>query len=289
MPASIRKVKSRINATRKTSQITKAMHMVSASKLKSAERGIKAYRPLMNKIEEIIGNIVHNMDDLKHPLLEERKVKKTCYLVISSDRGLAGPFNSNVFKSLLKETKKHQSRNEFIIAPLGYKAFVFSKKMNYPMVQSDFVPLKDDVEFLDIAEIIRKIIYMYMSQQIDRVVIIYNRFINTITQSPEAKILLPITEKFNSTTKNLIYDFDGGVAGILNTVLPMYIEDLIYGCILDSKASEHASRMTAMKNATDNAEDVMAKLELLYNRARQSAITLELTDIIGGANAISDN
>ncbi|HOI46243.1 MAG TPA: ATP synthase F1 subunit gamma [Bacilli bacterium] len=289
MPASIRKVKSRINATRKTSQITKAMHMVSASKLKGAERGIKAYRPLMNKIEEIIGNIVHNMDDLKHPLLEERKVRKTCYLVISSDRGLAGPFNSNIFKTLLKEVSKHTSKNEYVVAPLGYKAFIFSKKMNYPMVQTEFVPLKDDVEFLDIAETIRKIIYMYMSQQIDRVVIIYNRFINTIAQSPETKILLPITEKFNSSTKHLIYDFDGGVGQILNTVLPMYIEDLIYGCILDSKASEHASRMTAMKNATDNAEDVMAKLELLYNRARQSAITLELTDIIGGANAISEN
>jgi F-type H+-transporting ATPase subunit gamma len=289
MAASIRKVKNRINATKKTSQITKAMHMVSASKLKSAERGIKAYRPLMYKIEEIIANIVNNIDDVKHPLLEERKVRKTCYLVISSDRGLAGPFNSNVFKSLLKEVANHKSNKEFCVAPLGYKAFSFCKKMNYQMVKNEFVPLKDDVEFLDIEDIIRKVILMYMSKEIDRVVIVYNRFINTITQNPEVKILLPITEKFTSKTKDLIYDFDGGVAGILNTVLPMYIEDLIYGCILDSKASEHASRMTAMKNATDNAQEVIASLELLYNRARQSAITLELTDIIGGANAISDN
>jgi len=289
MGASIRKVKNRINATRKTSQITKAMHMVSASKMKSAERNIKAYRPLMNKIEEIIANVVHNAEDLKHPLLESRKVRKTCYIVISSDRGLAGPFNSNVFKALLKELAKHTSTKEFCIAPLGYKAYSFCKKMKYPTIQNEMVHLKDDVEFMDISDVIRKVIIMYISGEIDRVVILYNRFVNTLNQTPEPKTLLPITEKFTSKTKHLNYEFEGGIGEIINTILPIYIEDLIYGCILDSKASEHASRMTAMKNATDNAEEVMGQLELLYNRARQAAITLELTDIIGGANAISDN
>ena len=128
---------------------------------------------------------------------------------------------------------------------------------------------------------------MYLNGEVDKVVLIYNHFINTLSIEPTMKQILPINDDFsnNENNNNHIYDYEGGINSILDTILPLYIENLVYGIILDSKASEHASRMTAMKNATDNAKDVITKLEIVYNRARQSAITLELTDIIGGANA----
>ena len=283
MAASIKVIKSKIQATKKTSQITKAMNMVSASKLKGAEKAITNYLPFIKKIESIVANLV-SADDVSHPLLEQKDVENTCYIIVTSERGLAGPFNSNIFKLLDKTIKDGD-----YVATLGTKGYLHAMKKKYPLVNDEIVMLRDDVRFEDVNSIVLKVIKLYLEGKVDCVKVVYNHFVNTLTQVSSIKQMLPIDISSLESSQNSIYDFEGGVESILDEVLPLYIENLVYGLILDSKASEHAARMTAMSSATDNASELISKLELIYNRARQAAITLELTDIIGGANAASSN
>lgn len=289
----MREIKSRITATKKTSQITKAMHMVSASKLKRAERSIKGFRPLMYRLREMIDNLLQT-DDVSHPMLTVREVKKTCYIIVSSDRGLAGPYNSAVFKAFMAHVKEHhQSNDEFLVATIGHKAHSFVRRMGYERVNKEAINVRDDIQFIDFTSVTREFMNEYLHDKIDEIIVFYNHFINTITQEVAQHQLLPITngnvkEKEEDTGGlKLIYNYEPSPQLIIDHLLPMYVENTLYGIILDAKASEHASRMTAMKSATDNAEEVIQTLQLHYNRARQAAITIELTDIIGGANAVS--
>ena len=291
--ASMREIRSRITATKKTSQITKAMHMVSASKLKKAERAIKGYRPLMHRLHDIIHGLLQSDDQLSHAMLEEREVRKTCYVIVSSDRGLAGPYNSSVFKTFQAHVAEHhQSTSEFVVAAVGFKAYSFAKRMKYELLNKESIHVRDDIQFIDFKSVTEQFMKDYLRGTIDKIVVFYNIFINTITQQVEFKQLLPIIEEEEAVYEeenniNLIYDYEPSPQQVINQLLPMYVENTLYGIILDAKASEHASRMTAMKSATDNAEDVIHTLQLHYNRARQAAITMELTDIIGGANAVN--
>lgn len=284
MAASIRDIKARVVATKKTAQITKAMNMVSASKLKGAQKSTESFRPYMQRVEEIISSVASSSDELTHPLFEERKVNKTCYVLITCDRGLAGPFNGNVCKLLMNQIKDN---NDYYVVPLGTKAYMYSKTRNLNCLDDEIFSLPDDVPFESILSLIDKLVSGYLNKKFDKVVLIYNHFVNTLKIEPSVKTILPIKKDFEQNTTIAQYEFDESRESILDTILPLYLENLLYGIILDSKASEHASRMTAMSNATDNAEEVISKLELVYNRARQAAITLELTDIIGGSNAIN--
>ena len=291
MANNIRDVRNRITSTKKTAQITKAMHMVSASKLKGAERAIKEYRPFIDQAYEIILNIASSSENLSHPLLEERPVKRTCYVVVSSDRGLAGAFNANVLKELTSILQKHQSKDEYVVLPLGLKAYTYCKKNKYELLTDHPIQLRDDIEFNEVYNFTHNLVVNFLSHYIDEVHVIYNHFINTLVQNPVCTKVFPINKNdlIENAKQTKIYDFEGGVQEVLNVVLPIYIENYIYGLILDSKASEHAARMNSMKNATDNAEEVISSLGLLYNRARQAAITSELTDIVGGASVINEN
>lgn len=288
MAQSIRAINSRISATQKTLQITKAMNMVSASKLKGSERSIKEYLPFINKVKSIVYNLSQSGDNLEHPILQKREIKTILYVVVSSDRGLAGAFNSSVLKTLDKEIQQIPEGINYKVMPLGLKAYTYVKKHQYQMNIDTPVSLKDNIEFSEISEVVHKIVLDYLSKKIDEVRIIYNHHINTLVQEVTIDTLLPIvTLETNETLIN--YEFDGGTKEILDTIFPIYIENSIYGIILDSKASEHAARMNAMKSATDNAAEVIETLELLYNRARQEAITNELTDIVGGASVINES
>lgn len=287
MGNSLREVKLRISSTKSTAQITKAMHMVSQSKVKKSERTYKSYMDFMNRIEKMVSHIVSKVpDDYVNPLLSQREVKKTCYLLITSDRGLAGPYNSSLFKALDDRiTENHKEKSEFITAAIGKKGFAFIKKRGYSLLQDDAIFVRDDVMFTDILPLAKKIIDSYLSLEIDKLVIVYNHYVNSLTQEVTLEELLPI-KSVEKTEEEVDYIYETGIEKTLNLVLQMYIQDMIYGIILDAKTSEHSARMNAMRNATDNAEEVIAKLQLLYNRARQGAITTELIDIIGGANAI---
>jgi len=290
--ASMREIKSRITATKKTAQITKAMHMVSASKLKKAERSMKSYRPLMHQLREMIDNLLDSDTLLSHPMLVERESNHVCYILVSSDRGLAGPYNSSVFKEFMSYVKEHhQSDDEFTVATIGYKAYSFAKRMNYKMLNTEVINVRDDIQFIDFKSVTEAFMMDFLKGKIDRIIVFYNHFINTISQRVEHQQILPVTNgRVHEETEkglNIIYNYEPSPQIIINHLLPMYVENTLYGMILDAKASEHASRMTAMKSATDNADEVIHSLQLHYNRARQAAITIELTDIIGGANAVN--
>jgi F-type H+-transporting ATPase subunit gamma len=285
MAGSIRAIKTRITATKKTSQITKAMNMVSASKLKLSEKSIKSYLPFTDKVKSIVASLASSKENLDHPLLKKREIKTILYVVVSSDRGLAGGFNSNVCKELTKQINSMDKNVGYYVLPMGLKAFNYVKKQKYPLLIDKVVNVKDDIEFTVIMDVIKTLVMNYMLEKIDKVVVIYNHFKNTLVQEIKTEGVLPVETIQTEDAHLTNYEFDGEVSQILNTALPIYIENTIYSYVLDSKASEHASRMTAMKNATDNAKGVISQLELIYNRARQAAITLELTDIIGGANA----
>lgn len=288
MAGQSRKVKTRIVATKKTAQITKAMNMVSASKLKSAEKAIKEYRPFIAKTKDIVVHLASRDTSIQHPLMNKRDVKHICYVVVSSDRGLAGAFNSNVCKELTHQIESLNGVCGYVVYPLGLKAYAYTKKMKYNMLEDKLVNIRDDIEFMSIAGVIKTIVKHYLLETFDKVVVIFNHYVNTLVQEVQTSVLLPI-EPIASESTTSTYEFDGEVKSILDTALPIYIENTIYSYVLDSKASEHASRMNSMKNATDNATEVISSLELLYNRARQAAITLELTDIVGGASVVNEN
>ena len=283
MASSIRDIKARVSATKKTAQITKAMNMVSASKLKAAQNATLSFRPYMDKVEDIIANLASSGEKLNHPLLDTREVKKTCYILVTSDRGLAGPFNSNIFKTF---TKLSQDK-EYVVIPLGNKAYYYVKSRKLNVLDDELISLPDDVPFDSILLLISKVVKAYLKGDFDEVIVVYNHFVNTLKIEPSTFRILPIENDFEKGDFNKNYEFDEEIEAILDTILPLYLENVLYGLILDSKASEHASRMTAMSSATDNANEVISKLEIQYNRARQQAITLELTDIIGGSNAIN--
>jgi len=300
--SSMREIKNRINATEKTSQITKAMHMVSAAKLKKAERSIAAYRPLTKRLSRVLARVLSSDRELSHSMLEGRDVEKTVYIIVSSDRGLAGPFNNNVFKAFENYiNKQHDSNDEFVVAALGFKAFSFAKRKKYTLIHDKVIQVRDDIQFLDFREITDTFIKGFLSGAYDKVVAFYTQYVNTLTQNVKQQTLIPLMdnpllslkedndfedkkEKGKFTT---IYHYEPSASSVLQELLPMYVVNLLYGMILEAKASEHASRMTAMKSATDNAKDLIRDLQLHYNRARQDAITIELTDIIGGAEAVN--
>ena len=289
MATSMRMVKLRINATKKTAQITKAMNMISAAKLKTAEKSIKEFQPFIAKVQEVIAHLMVDklsLQDINNPLLKPRQVNKICYIIIASDKGLSGSFNINVFKELTKKLNEQPKERQTYVLPLGLKAYAYCKRKNYPLYEKELLMVRDDIEFNELIPVIKKIITGFLLGDFDQVEVIYNRYHNTLIQEVTTTKLLPIAD-FEKPAMTTNYEFDGDVEEIFKTILPIYIENLLYGFVLNSKASEHASRMNAMKKATDNAEEIVGQLTLQYNRARQQAITLELTDIIGGASVIN--
>lgn len=286
MANSLHEVKMRIDSTKSTAQTTKAMYMVSQSKVKKAEKTYKDYQSFMNSVSSMVASIASKAGhDYSHPLMQRKEAKKTCYLMITSDRGLAGAYNSSIFKALDNILECHKSKDEFIVTSIGRKGFSYIESKGYPTIDHEPTLVRDDVMFIDIVPLAEKIIKLYMHNAIDKLVIIYNHYVNSLTQEVIEKELLPITSldgEINTTD----YIYESGIEKTLDLMLPMYLEDMIYGIILDAKVSEHSSRMNSMKSASDNADEVIEKLQLLYNRARQNVITTELIDIIGGANAI---
>lgn len=283
--ASLREIKKKIESTKKTSQITKAMNMVSASKLRKVERQFKAFQPIKAKVKQLLEHVLSTNPEYSHPLLETREIKKVGYILVTSDRGLAGPYNSQVlkyFENLIKDNK-----GDFVIGTIGYKAFSYCKRKNYPLLNKESINSRDDIKFIDFQVMSRAFISLYLEKQVDKIVMIYTDYINTLSQVVREEVLLPVTDLVKDKKKMVTdYIFEPSVEDVIDQLLPIYLENTLYGIILDAKTAEHASRMTAMKNATDNAKEIIHKQNLIYNRARQAQITIELTDIIGGANAV---
>ncbi|WP_242216918.1 ATP synthase F1 subunit gamma [Bacillus cereus group sp. BfR-BA-01380] len=283
--ASLRDIKAKINSTKKTSQITKAMEMVSASKLNRAEQNAKSFVPYMDKIQEVVSSIAQG-SGVNHPMLTARPVKRTGYIVITSDRGLAGGYNSNVLRAVSNVVKERHNMdaNQYAIIVLGRLGRDYLKRRGFNIID-EVIGLSDQPVFADIKDIASRAISMFTDGAYDELYIYYNHYVSKISQEVTEKKILPLTD-VASNKATTSYEFEPSEEDILKVLLPQYAESLVYGALLDGKASEHAARMTAMKSATDNAMEVIDTLTLSFNRARQAAITQEITEIVGGAAAL---
>ncbi|EIE3616031.1 ATP synthase F1 subunit gamma [Staphylococcus pseudintermedius] len=286
--ASLKEIDSRIKSTKKTKQITNAMNMVSSSKLRKAEKNAMTFRPYMEKMKDAITAIAGSNRVSSHPMLNERPVKRVGYMVITSDRGLAGAYSANVLKKMIRDIEqRHNSPEEYRIIVLGQIGATFLQNCGYQL-ENTLTDIPDQPAFKTIQAIGKRAIDLYVDEQIDELHIYYSHYVSVIENKPSSKKLLPLSPEDSSLGHGAMatYEFEPDKDAILKILLPQYIESLIYGTILDAKASEHASRMNAMKNASDNATEMIDDLSLQYNRARQAAITQQITEIVGGSAAL---
>ncbi len=283
--ASLRDIKNRINSTKKTKQITKAMQMVSAAKLNKAQLKAQNFQPYTEKIRDVVVAIASGSSENTHPLLQARPVKKTGYIVITSDRGLAGAYNSSILRAVMNTIKeRHKSTEEYGLIVMGRIGRDFFKKRRMPIIQ-EIVGLSDNPTYADIKNIAAASVQMFTDGIIDELFVYYNHFVSPIKQDVTETKLLPLTE-LSSDAVSPEYIYEPNEEAILEQLLPHYAESLVFGALLDGKASEFGARMTAMSSATDNATALIDALTLKFNRARQAAITQEITEIVGGAAAL---
>ncbi|OMF37176.1 F0F1 ATP synthase subunit gamma [Paenibacillus sp. FSL H8-0548] len=286
MAKGMRDIKREIKSKQNTKQITKAMEMVAASRLRKAQEAAQAARPYAEKLKEVVASIAAGTKDVKHPMLETRPVKKTGYLVITSDRGLAGGYNANILRKVTQTIReKHKSTDDYVLFVIGRKGRDYFRRRNMPIVE-EVTGLPDAPTFADIKSVAYSAVKMFSEGAYDELYLYYNEFVNAITQVPTELRLLPLEEVGDSASV-VAYEYEPSPEGVLEVLLPKYAETLIYSAVLDGKASEFGARMTAMGSATKNATKIIGQLTLTYNRARQAAITQEISEIVAGANAQS--
>ena len=310
MTASLNDLKKRIVSTKKTSQITSAMQMVSAAKLAKSEQAVRHYQDYAQKIREAVTHLLyanHNKEEIVdetsedgevvtsfidyHDLLIERPVKKTGYLVISSDQGLAGSYNSSIFQSTREMLElDHQSKDEYVILTIGDAASRFFKKMGVD-VRLEINDVSDIPTFEEVRKIVSSAVQMFRDGEFDEFYVCYNHHVNALLSNYRVEKMLPIIDLDAEEAKEyeLDYIFEPNKEIIMDILLPQYAESLIYGAIIDAKSAEHASRMTAMRSATDNAKDLISNLTQDLNQRRQAQITQEITEIVGGAAALEEH
>lgn len=309
MASSLNDLKKRIISTKKTSQITSAMQMVSASKLAKSEQAVRRYQDYAEKIREVVTHLLYaeqkqdieeNDEEIDlneeesfidyHDLLIERPVKKTGYLVISSDQGLAGSYNSSIFQATREMLQTdHDSKEEYVILTIGGAASRFFKKMGID-VRLEINDVSDIPSFEEVRKIVSNAVQMFRQGEFDEFYVCYNHHVNALLSNYRVEKMLPIIDLDEDEAKEyeLDYIFEPNKEIIMETLLPQYAESLIYGAIIDAKAAEHASRMTAMRSATDNARDLISDLTQDLNQRRQAQITQEITEIVGGAAALEE-
>jgi F-type H+-transporting ATPase subunit gamma len=283
-----REIKSKIKSVQNTRKVTRALEMVSASKIRKAQERMKVSRPYARVMKQVIGHLAQANSDYQHPYLVERQdVKRVGYIIVSSDRGLAGGLNNNLFRKLLGEFRKwHEQGVEIDVVTIGQKASVFFRRIKVNMVGS-VTHLGDQPKLEQLVGVIKVMLDGYSSGNLDRVFVCYNDFVNTMTQRAAFDQLLPLPPAETQVAKHdWDYIYEPDAASVLDHVLNRYIESLVYQAVLENVASEHAARMVAMKAASDNATKLIGTLNLVYNKARQAAITQEISEIVGGAAAV---
>ncbi|MBO2944760.1 ATP synthase F1 subunit gamma [Paenibacillus sp. F411] len=284
MARGLRDIKRQIKSIQNTKQITKAMEMVAAAKLRRAQEKATSALPYSEKLKEVVGSIAAGTKGISHPMLEKREVKKTGYLVITSDRGLAGASNSNVLRkvsAILAE--RHKSKDEYTIFVIGRKGRDYFRRRELPVSEA-LTDLSDSPTYGDIKSIASAAVQQYELGHIDELYLCYNRFLNALTQTPEVDQLLPM-ENIGAGASASGHEYEPSPEAVLEALLPKYAETLIFSAMLNAKASELGAKMTAMGAATKNASKLIGELKLTYNRARQAAITQEISEIVAGADA----
>ena len=283
-----REIKTKIKSVQNTRKVTRALEMVSASKIRKAQDRMKASRPYARAMKQLIGHLAQANSEYTHPYLVERaEIKRVGYVIISSDRGLAGGLNNNMFRKLLVEIRAWQDKGvEVDVVTIGQKASVFFRRLKVNMVAS-VTHLGDQPKLEQLIGVIKVMLDAYDSGSVDKVFLSYNDFVNTMTQRATFDQLLPLPAADTQVAKHdWDYIYEPDAESVLDHVLNRYVESLVYQAVMENVASEHAARMVAMKSASDNASKMIDTLNLVYNKARQAAITQEISEIVGGAAAV---
>jgi F-type H+-transporting ATPase subunit gamma len=287
--AGAREIRTKIKSVQNTRKVTRALEMVSASKIRRAQDLMKASRPYARMMRQVIGHIARANSEYRHPFLVQREnIRRVGYVVISTDRGLCGGLNSNLFRKLLAEIRQHQQNGvEVDIVAIGQKASSFFRRLKVNMVGS-VTHLGEKPQVSKLIGVIKVLLDSYTDGALDRVYLAYNDFINTMTQRPTMDQLLPLPPNPDEAKAKHEWDYlyEPDAESVLEDVLTRYLESLVYQAALENLASEHAARMVAMKSASDNANKLIGDLQLVYNKARQAAITQEISEIVGGAAAV---
>lgn len=286
--ASGREIKTKIKSVQNTRKVTRALEMVSASKIRKAQDRMKASRPYARAMKQVIGHLAQANSEYQHPFLVERaEIKRVGYIIVSSDRGLAGGLNNNLFRKTLGEVRQWQDKGaEVDVVTIGQKASAFFRRIKVNMLAS-VTHLGDKPQLEQLVGVVKVMLDAYESGRVDRVYLVYNDFVNTMTQRAAFDQLLPLPAADTQITHHdWDYIYEPDAATVLEHVLTRYVESLVYQAVLENVASEHAARMVAMKSASDNATKLIGDLQLVYNKARQAAITQEISEIVGGAAAV---
>ncbi|HEN9262667.1 TPA: F0F1 ATP synthase subunit gamma [Streptococcus agalactiae] len=292
MAGSLSEIKDKILSTEKTSKITSAMQMVSSAKLVKSEQAARDFQVYASKIRQITTNLLKSdlVSGSDNPMLSSRPVKKTGYIVITSDKGLVGGYNSKILKAMMDTiTDYHTENDDYAIISIGSVGSDFFKARGMN-VSFELRGLEDQPSFDQVGKIIAQAVEMYKNELFDELYVCYNHHVNSLTSQVRMQQMLPIKEldAEEASEDRVItgFELEPNREVILEQLLPQYTESLIYGAIIDAKTAEHAAGMTAMQTATDNAKNVINNLTIQYNRARQAAITQEITEIVAGANAL---
>ncbi|MCY7295398.1 F0F1 ATP synthase subunit gamma [Alteromonas sp. a30] len=282
-----KEIKGKIGSIKNTQKITSAMEMVAASKMKRAQERMSASRPYATNMRKVISHLAHATHEYKHPFLQEREVKRVGFILIATDRGLCGGLNTNEFKELAKSIQAWQKKGvELDFAALGAKAVGFFNRFGGNMVAAES-GLGDTPALNDIIGVVRVMLNAFEEGKLDRLYVVYNKFVNTMSQEPIIEQLLPLPKsESDELTHHWDYIYEPDAKPILDALLVRFIESQVYQGVVDNIASEQAARMVAMKAATDNAGGLIDELQLIYNKARQAAITQEISEIVGGAAAV---
>ncbi|HOP21902.1 MAG TPA: F0F1 ATP synthase subunit gamma [Gammaproteobacteria bacterium] len=277
----------KIKSVQSTKKVTSALEMVSASKIKRAKDQMMEARPYATQMKKIIGHMAHASPEYRHPFMKEREVKRVGYIIISTDRGLCGGLNTNLFKKTVADMKQWKDKGVDVDAvTIGNKASTFFKSVDVSL-KASISSLGDNPELTKLVGVVKVMLDLFTEEKIDRINLVFNDFVNSIVQKPTVQQLLPLEATDDDGVKNNFdYLYEPEAKDVLEFVLGRYVESLVFQGILENLASEHAARMIAMKNATDNASELIKDLRLVYNKARQAAITQEISEIVGGAAAV---
>lgn len=283
MAQSTREIKRRIRGVSSTKQITKAMELVSSAKMRKARIRLEETRPYYNTVLESISSVISNTRT-NHPLLQNREVKKSLYIVITADRGLAGGYNANINR--LIDTKFRNDKDSISLITVGLKGRDYFKSRNYNIV-GEFVGISEEPDFTDAKQIGKLATQFFLDGEVDEINVVYTKFISTLSFEPTILKVLPAGDINKDEDKpSQIIEFEPSPEEVLDFLIPKYLEATIFGALIEASSSEQAARRTAMESATDNAEDMIEELNMSYNRARQAAITMELSEIVAGAEAL---
>ena len=282
-----KEIRTKIASVKNTQKITKAMQMVATSKMRRAQERMKLARPYADKIRAVIANLTHANPDYRHPFLIEREPKSVGIIVISTDRGLAGGLNANLFKQVLTLVREWQGKNAQVsLCLIGSKGLTFFRRLSLPIL-ANVSGLGDRPHVADLIGTVKVMLDAYREGKIDRLFLLHSQFVSTMTQKPNVEQLLPVESMAGSVLpEHWDYIYEPESRDILEGLLMRYVESQVYRGAVENVASEMAARMVAMKAATDNAGKLISELQLVYNKARQAAITKELAEIVGGAAAV---